>query len=390
MYADGLHGGVKYSAELGQYLNTLGYNVYMCGVVTNDKIKNFLKQNDIKLFNVSEMPTDIYFDLVWAHHWPILPYLIKRGIKYKYLINSCISRILLVERPIWFWENIDLCLTLTQEAKELFCEKYDIPNNKIEVLPNTAPDIFFNYKTTINDTPKKIAVVSNHIPEEIFEAIELLKQKNIDIAIYGSQTQSVDITPNLLSKYDVVITIGKTVQYSLAMGIPVYNYDHFGGNGYITIDNIYTEEKFTFSGRSSFCKKTPHSIVNEIFSHYDSVKKQRKKLHEIAKERYQLSTRINQILNKIYSSPPVKHVEINGNNKLLFDYCEFVIDLVAHHNNIKKNITRYQGLKSKTRQQPEAFNLISYLKLRIFCSLIPVKKWRRNARRHIQRRIIKQ
>lgn len=27
---------------------------------------------------------------------------------------------------------------------------------------------------------------------------------------------------------------------------------------------------------------------------------------------------------------------------------------------------------------------------RIFCSLIPVKKWRRNARRHIQRRIIKQ
>lgn len=36
------------------------------------------------------------------------------------------------------------------------------------------------------------------------------------------------ITLEILSQYDVAITIGKTVQYCLVMGVPVYVYDKFG------------------------------------------------------------------------------------------------------------------------------------------------------------------
>ncbi|MFQ6703840.1 MAG: hypothetical protein ACLRFP_02030, partial [Alphaproteobacteria bacterium] len=109
-YADGLHGGVKYSAELGRYFISRGYSVYIAGVVTHSAIKQYFNQFDIHYFNVGTIPTDIVYDIVWAHHFPIVPYLIGRGLRYNRLINSCISNILLIERLMWFHENIDLYL----------------------------------------------------------------------------------------------------------------------------------------------------------------------------------------------------------------------------------------------------------------------------------------
>ena len=97
-FADGFHGGVKYSAELGNHLHSLGYTVYLCGVVTTDEMVDFFAQYNVRLYNIKNFPTDINFDLVWAHHWPIMPYLIRKDIKYRRLVNSSISQFLLLER----------------------------------------------------------------------------------------------------------------------------------------------------------------------------------------------------------------------------------------------------------------------------------------------------
>ena len=51
-YADGLHGGVKYCAELGEYFHSLGYDVYCAGVITNDFILKFFNKYNVKLYNV--------------------------------------------------------------------------------------------------------------------------------------------------------------------------------------------------------------------------------------------------------------------------------------------------------------------------------------------------
>ena len=351
IYADGLHGGVKYSAELGNYLHSLGYNVYLCGMFTNDSTKEFFAENNIQLFNVSEFPTNIKFDLVWAHHWPILPFLIRRGLKYKYLINSCISHFLLVERPLWFHKNVDLCLTLTEQTKLLFLTKYNIPNKKIEILPNTAPDVFFDYKFTPRQELKNIAIVSNHPPMELFQASEILKQRGINVDIHGLATKSIDITPSVLSEYDVIVTIGKTVQYSLAMGIPVYNYDHFGGTGYITLDNLNEEEAYNFSGRNHFTKKSAENIADEIINQFESVKKQQKQLKNIANSKYKLSTRINKIIKKVYSKKPVRKIKQTNNNRIYFDYSEMVIDMNCYHNGEKRNVTVFDFSTIKPKEK---------------------------------------
>ncbi len=326
-YADGLHGGVKYTVELSEYFQLQGYNVYVAGILTNYRTRNYFKKHDINFFEIQDLPLDIEYDIVWAHHFPIVPYLIQRGLKYKRLINSCISKILPIERYFWFYKNVDMLLCLTQETKNMLVNEYNIPESRIRILPNTAPDIFFEQNYTVKSDIKSIAVISNHPPKEVIEALKLFKKQGYKTIIYGGKHQK-DITPDILKNHDVVITIGKTVQYCLAMGIPVYNYDHFGGSGYITLKNIDIEENSTFSGRSFFTKKTAEQIKQEIISQYKKTIKEQTKLKQIAKKRYKLSTRISEIINIIETTKPVQHVKITNSNRLFFDYCQAFIDIV--------------------------------------------------------------
>ena len=57
------------------------------------------------------------------------------------------------------------------------------------------------------------------------------------------------MTPEVLAPYDAVVTIGKTVQYALSMGIPAYVYDHFGGVGWLDEDSLEPELHWAFSGQ---------------------------------------------------------------------------------------------------------------------------------------------
>ena len=269
-YVDGIHGGVKYSAELGEHFNSLGYNVYIAGAITNIQTQQYFQSKNIHMFNVFDLPLDIEFDIVWAHHFPIIPHLIRRGLKYKRIINSSISEFLPIDKFMPFPKNIDLFLVLTTKSKNMFVKQYDFPQGRICILPNTAPDKFFAYKFTNTSNLSKIAIVSNHPPKELLDSVDIFKSNNIDVTIYGGKN-SVDITPEILSQYDVIISIGKTVQYALAMGIPIYEYDHFGGSGYITPSNIDIEEASNFSGRSFYAKKNTKQIVDEILSQYKTV-----------------------------------------------------------------------------------------------------------------------
>lgn len=338
-YADGLHGGVKYSAELGCHFIARGYKVYVAGVITNDVVKKYFNKYDIQYFNIGALPVDIVYDIVWAHHFPTVPYLIYRGLRYKRLINSCISNILLIERLMWFHENVDLYLTLTQKTKNMFVSDYNLPEFKIHVLPNTAPDVFFEHQFCVPTKLRNVVIVSNHPPRELLKAIPLLRKHGIRTTCYGGR-HPVDITPEVLEKFDMVISIGKTVQYALAMGLPVYNYDHFGGSGFITPNNIDTEEAANFSGRSSFTKKTATEIAHEIVNQYDSTLQTVQTLKQLAEVRYKLSRRIDKILELLFSAPATPILKITNANRLFFDYSRFVVENSIRHTKARRNFIK--------------------------------------------------
>ncbi len=307
-----------YPTEVGMFFKSIGFDVHFVAVRINDVTQNFLAERGIKIYRVDELPTDDEYDIIWAHHFPILPYLIERGLKYKLLVNSCMSEFLSLERPLFFKENIDLILVLTDNLKLDLQKNYGFSDSLIMTLPNTAPDEFFAANKKLPLRPKKVAVVSNHPPTEL---------QNLEYDYYGAWcNNSVNITPELLTEYDVIVSIGKTVQYALAMGIPVYNYDHFGGSGYITPGNIEIEEAHNFSGRSFHTKKTAKQIQSEIILGYSEARKAAKKLKQIALSRYKLSVRLTEILETLNNLAPKPNVKITSENRLYFDYCKFIIE----------------------------------------------------------------
>ncbi|MEW6856332.1 hypothetical protein ABG752_11000 [Streptococcus iniae] len=75
----------------------------------------------------------------------------------------------------------------------------------------------------------------------------------------------------MIAGYDCVIGIGKNVQYCLAMGKPIYVYDHFKGPGYLTAENIEQAAFNNFSGRGfEKCRKTSQEIVSDLLAGYQS------------------------------------------------------------------------------------------------------------------------
>ena len=123
----------------------------------------------------------------------------------------------------------------------------------------------------------------------------------------------------------MIISIGKTVQYALGMGIPVYNYDHFGGSGYVTLENIDKEEHHNFCGKS-FCRKlSSEEIAKEILEGFSKVVEQTQKLKKIAVERYLLSENIDKIMNILEKSPEVV-IKDSPENKFYIRHCLFMVE----------------------------------------------------------------
>ena len=212
-----------------------------------------------------------------------------------------------------------------------------------------------------------IIVVSNHAPREI---IDLQKFEDISVTFFGLGCSNYQlITPEVLSKYDVVITIGKTVQYSLGMGIPVYEYDHFGGIGYITAENFEDTRKFNFSGRSSCRKISSEEIHNELIQGYDNSYNESSQLKTLALECFDEATNLNRLLSIIDCSPSFNAVssQSSPNLQMYFlnnkDFCDYVFNLRNTNAVLQNTNTELQNAliaeHENTERITQSFNEIS-------------------------------
>lgn len=137
---------------------------------------------------------------------------------------------------------------------------------------NAAPMKFHKLHVTKSETLEKLLVVSNHLPDEVRQALIILKDMGITCEHIGQGGRIKLIDPDDISAADAVISIGKTVQYSLVGGCPVYCYDHFGGPGWLSASNFELAEKKNFSGRCSGIKKSAEQIVEELLNGYAAAK----------------------------------------------------------------------------------------------------------------------
>lgn len=126
-------------------------------------------------------------------------------------------------------------------------------NDRIALYPNPVPLEFTNARSRTSWKLHRILMVSNHPPEELENAIRILRTQGyvVDTLSDALGGDSPAITSaDKLAEYDCVITIGKTVQYCLVQGVPVFVYDRFGGPGYLNENNYEIAKYYNFSGRN--------------------------------------------------------------------------------------------------------------------------------------------
>lgn len=196
--------------------------------------------------------------------------------------------------------------------------EFGIPHDSVTLFENPAPDEFNVAADDKASGLQSLLVVSNHPPSEILEALELLRSRGISISTLGIGGEHYKlIDPQTLRGFSAVITIGKTTQYCLSMGIPVYVYDHFGGSGWLTTSNFESEAGWQFSGRSANRRLTASQITDEVFRGFESAQRWARVNREHLAERYSLSLRLTELLRGFERWIPKEVVDQSVMNQAL-------------------------------------------------------------------------
>lgn len=185
-----------------------------------------------------------------------------------------------------------------ERVKKSLTEKHKA-RGVVRNFKNAAPQIFHAENVRRPNTLKNLLIVSNHLPIEVEEAAKILQERGINCRFLGIQGTFKLIDPSDIASADAVISIGKTVQYSLVGGCPVYCYDHFGGPGWLTPDNFHLAEVRNFCGKCTASKKDAKTIAEEILTGYQSAKDYTENNLKFFQERYNLEAILDDFLREI-------------------------------------------------------------------------------------------
>lgn len=322
-------------------LKELGHTVYLAALDFDFPLLSEIIDDVDSLINILDGDFDfssVVFDIVWAHQSFLLDWLIfDKGIRAKKVINSSLSPAEVLEVPPIYANEISMCIANSKETEENL-QSYDIKN--IYLLENYSFEEYFKRQININKL-KNIAIVSNHVPNELLEAIEILKSLGYNVQIYGIQGKQEFITDKVLDKYDLVITIGKTVQYAMSLKIPVYIYDKFGGPGYLTMENCEFNRAHNFSGRG-YDKKDAKTIANEIIEGFSSALSETDALKQYAKEHFCFEKKVDEVL---YRLEQLSDVDLDS---LKEKYCKYARNILE-----SKRIAEYLQRKNLVIRERE-------------------------------------
>lgn len=242
------------------------------------------------------------FDLAWTHQAMTYWALREAGIVAHRFVHSCLSPYEPRETPPITRGGLNLLLANSEETEARLVKGLGLPQACVEVLRNSAPEVFFTHpvrEAFPEEGPRRIGIVSNHVPAELTELVASPQGARFGFEVIGFGGREELVSPSLLAEFDAVVSIGKTVQYCLALGIPVFVYDRFGGPGWITTENVATAEALNFSGRCTPRKATPVQLAESLAAGYAAACASRMPLRERAVERYRLVTNVAQVVDSL-------------------------------------------------------------------------------------------
>ena len=291
-------GSVIVSVDVAKELIRKGYSVSICSFRILDEIHKILTSFGIEVILIDDgsQRQGLKFDLLWGHHPVIINRLLDLGFQFKHLIFSSLSPYEPLEFPPVYIQLFDFVLANSWETQERLRD-FGIGNSF--VFPNASPVEYLSSGRLIIKELRKILVVSNHLVPEVIRARDSLILNGFQVDILGFGHNHKMVSPDLLLNYDAIVTIGRTVPLALALGIPVYCYDHFGGDGWILLKNFEINSKYNFSGRPNQRKISGDLIFEEIVSSYSEALKDLPRLRSLVETNYNFSKIVSFFLSQL-------------------------------------------------------------------------------------------
>ena len=251
--------------ELAEHLKDQGHNVQLATFHTRQLMGDEFRQRQIEIVAFTADGVNRDWDVIWTHQVTCFTEIhVRRRLRARRHIHGLLSSVLPADRvPIpagasppepGFRLLANAPLTRDAAAASL----------PADILWNLAPERWCRAPSRRRDRLENIIVVSNHPPEEVRELKAVAERKGLGFRIIGRNDEVALVTPELLATASAVISIGKTVHYCLAAGIPVFVYDRFGGPGWLTTTNIEAAEYAIYSGKCTRTQLTAQALFGAV------------------------------------------------------------------------------------------------------------------------------
>ncbi len=305
-----LVGGSLVPVEVAEYLQGTGHACTIAANHVDEPLASLVGQRGIAVTDEIPLLNAFDFDLVWLqnHTAPLLRYELTDGSCERTLfVFTHLSGLTFHENPGLVFEPLlsDVTIANSENLKRHLTQ-LDVPSDGIVVYPNPAPAGFWRIAPAAEPAqrPATVQLISNHAPQEVVDALALLGRRGIDTLHIGQGGSSVRVTPETLHCGGAVVSVGKSVQYAIAGGIPPYVYDRWGGPGYLTAENFERAASANFSGRCCFRRIDASQIAEEIIAGFPAARRFLAGLPPDLLHRFRLEPYVEQLLSRIESAPP--------------------------------------------------------------------------------------
>lgn len=314
-----LVGGSLVPVEVAEYLQGMGHTCTIAANYVDEPLASLVARQGIVVSDDIAALNAFDFDLVWLqnHTAPLLSYGLTGESRARTLfVFTHLSGLTFHENPGMAYEPLLADVTIcNSENLKTHLAQLGVPPDGIVVYPNPAPAGF--WRADSNAGPARletVKLISNHAPDEVVEALALMGKHGIRTRHIGKKGAYARVTPEIVQRSSAVVSIGKSVQYAIASGIPPYIYDRWGGPGYLTAENFERVAQANFSGRCSFRKIEPQQIAEEIVEGFAAAHRFVTTLPADLLHRYRMEPYVEQLLSRIGTAPLNKE-RLDGMNE---------------------------------------------------------------------------
>lgn len=266
-----IRGSEMVALELAEYLKSHGARVQVYTREHTGAMADMAKASGIQVIDDPKHPFRFEdYDAIWVHHQLLPPALLAQladppapmpVFVFHHMSSLDSNR---MEQPyIKDFERrlAGLSLFISEDAKNKWLPRLG-PAHPAALFQNPAPEAFSQYThTPYPAAPRRVLVVANR---NAF-AVTALQNLGMQVHVRGLGGGSYcRVLPGDFDGYDAVVTMGKTVQYCLCAGVPVYVYGAYGIPGWLTEDNFEQAARSAFCGRGFPDKKSGSGTAAEI------------------------------------------------------------------------------------------------------------------------------